>query len=357
MSESVRGTHGVVATIVYMAFTIAVLVLVTSYLFTMIMGFGLVFLTPDGRTFSAVFLKPSIFLFPLIGFESPVGLSVGSIFSLVWIIYIACFMFAWKWRESFHQVVGTSFSHPFRRAFNNFLFIMPLISSMVLVGVLAIIYSQWSFGVPTGEPKLPEDPYWVFMTLAYSPVVEEVGFRLIPIGLFSIMYVFFAGRNVGSRLNLFLTALLYPEGAKRAVGLKNVGDHGLWRGINAGEWTMVLVTSGVFAFAHVISGIGWEVGKVTSVFVQGFFFGLTYLMYGFEAPILLHWFFNYYLGFFFNLEMAEKFFPNSIPIFLLMEFVIIILGVVGWLVFAYIGLQRLWRRGAGRKQPLLKPPP
>jgi len=234
---------------------------------------------------------------------------------------------------------------------------MPLLSSMALTAAWALIYSQEAVGVPTGKPSFPPEAssQQVFLNLAYAPVMEELGFRLVPIGVFMILYVFLYGRNiVGNRFKLLVSSILYPEGAKRRVGLRNVSEQGFWHGISGGEWSMILATSAVFAFAHIISGIGWEVGKLTSVFVQGFFFAVTYIAYGFEAPILLHWFFNYYL-FFFDPEIVSKFFPATEPVLSVIELVIIALGVAGWVIFAILGLQKLIKRKPPEQTALTVP--
>jgi len=302
-------------------FILAVLVVVASYLLVLLMGFGFIFFTPG-------------------------GLEVSTVFSFVWIIFVLCFIAAWKWRESFHTAIKKSFSRPFSGFFSNFLFIMPLLSGMLLTGVSAIIYFQESMGISTGEPSWREGTpiHEIFLYLTYAPVVEELGFRLIPFGLFIVFYVFLVGRNVaGKGFKLVLAALFYPDGAKRMAGLRNVSEHGVWLGISVGEWATILVTSVIYGYVHITSGSGWQAGKITSVFVQGFFFALTYLAYGFEAPILLHWFFNYYL-FFFDPDVATKFFPTTIPILSIVELIILALGIAGWIVFAVEGVRKVLQR-------------
>ena len=334
-------------------FILAVFVTVASFLLVLLMGYGFVFFTSEGVALSmqSDAFPVLLFLF-LVGFYTP-PLLIGTVFGFIWIVYVVCFVAAWRWRESFHSVVSKSFSRPFRSLFSNFLFIMPLISSMVLTAAWVIISSQEFVGVPTGQPIFPREfsQQEVFLNLAYAPVVEELGFRLIPIGLFTVFYVFSARRRtVGGGFKLILASIFYPEGAKKMAGLPNVSEHGFWRGIRVSEWTMVLAASAFFAVAHVISGVGWEPGKVTSVFVQGFFFAVTYLAYGFEAPILLHWFFNYYL-FFFDPDILSKFFPATDPILAFVELVILGLGVAGWVAFAIVGLRKLIRRPVKEQMP------
>jgi membrane protease YdiL (CAAX protease family) len=298
-----------------------VLVLVASYFLAMLLGVELFFFTLEGR-----------------------ALSIRHIFLFVWSVYILCFGIAWIWRESFHKVIGNAFLRPVSQLLRNFLFALPILASMLLLAVIGIHYFQESaLGVPTGEPILPENPFETFFLLAYSPLIEEIAFRLSPIGLFLIVYVFWAGRMVVAQLSsrhllkLFLVAPIYPEEAKRMVGLKNVGVNG-FRGISVGEWIMVLATSLVFGLAHLLSPIGWDVGKVTSTFMVGFVWGLAYLAYGFQAPILLHWYFNYY---FYAYELASDLYPSTFSIEVLISFLTIIVGILGLLALLAMGLSRI----------------
>ena len=303
-----------------------VLVLVASYFLAMLLGVELFFFTLEGR-----------------------ALSIRHIFLFVWSVYILCFGIAWIWRESFHKVIGNAFLRPVSQLLRNFLFALPILASMLLLAVIGIHYFQESaLGVPTGEPILPENPFETFFLLAYSPLIEEIAFRLSPIGLFLIVYVFWAGRMIVAQLSsrhllkLLLVAPIYPEEAKRMVGLKNVGVNG-FRGISIGEWIMVLATSLVFGLAHLLSPIGWDVGKVTSTFMVGFVWGLAYLAYGFQAPILLHWYFNYY---FYAYELASDLYPSTFSIEVLISFLTIIVGILGLLALLAMGLSRI----TGRKQ-------
>ena len=333
----------------------SVLVLVASYFLAMLLGLELFFFTSEGRALSIRVHPLPILLFILFQVETPLVLNLGLVFLFVWSVYILCFGIAWLWRESFHKVIRTAFLRPVNRLLSNFLFALPILASMLLLAVIGIHYFQESaFGVPTGEPVLPENPFETFFLLAYSPLIEEVGFRLSPIGLFLIVYVFWAGRKLIAEfsskklLKLFLVAPIYPEEAKRMVGLKNVDADG-FRGISVAEWIIVLATSLIFGLAHLLSGIGWDVGKVTSTFMVGFVWGLAYLAYGFQAPILLHWYFNYY---FYAYELASDLYPSIFSIEVLISFLTIVVGILGLLALLFIGLNRIFRRKEvkGREQ-------
>ncbi len=344
-----------VASVLY---CLVALVIIASFLLVHLMGYGFFFFTPEGLALGAQSFSFPVLVFFLVGFYMPIPLRVSMVFSVIWILYVVCFIAAWKWRESFHQAWRRVFSGKSKNVLSNFLFAMPLLSSMALTAALAIILSQSAVGVSTGEVQLPSDLHEAFLDLAYGPLIEELAFRLVPIGLVMVFYVFAAARNVkavsvaGNRLKLFCLAFIYPEEAKKMSGLPQVGVQGLWKGISSLEWVVIVITSAVFAFAHVLSPIGWEMGKITSAFVQGLFLAVTYVAYGFEAPVLLHWFTNYYF-FFFDPAVAEKFFPATVDLLSWIEILILVLGVVGWAVFATRLFGRLLRL---RRQPAPPPP-
>jgi len=239
---------------------------------------------------------------------------------------------------------------------------MPLVTSMMLTAVVAIHSFQESQGVPTGGISLPKNPFEALFELSYAALIEEIGFRVTPIGAFLIIYLFWVGRknpttlSLGKRLSLFLTAPLYPDKAKKMVGVKTVSDFGVRGGISLGEWSMIFFTSTIFGLAHYLSGGGWGVGKVTSASMVGLAMGLTYLIYGVQAPILLHWFFNYYLQFF-DPQLALEFYPSLFSVFLLVEPLILILGVFGWLYFTILGLHKTFEFLTKKIDSWVKPLP
>jgi hypothetical protein len=334
------------------ALIIIVLLLVSSYFLAMFLGPTLFFFTPEGANSSVTYERRlPIWLFTLVGFGVPIELNIGLFFLLLWGVFAICLVAAWKSRESLHEVIRKSFSRPMKKLFDNCLFAMPIITSMMLITVIVIQSLQEWGGVPTGESPLPENPFRAFFLLSWASLFEEVGFRVIPIGAFLIIYLFWAGRknavplSWGQRLKLFFMAPLFPDEAKKMVSVRTVGDFGVRGGISLGEWIMIFFTAIVFGLAHYLGG--WEIGKITPASVVGLAMGLTYLLYGVQAPILLHWFFNHYLWFFNpgkegGLQFVSKFYPNMLPLFDLIAFTIPILGVLGLLTFAILGLHKMF---------------
>ena len=332
------------------ALVIVVFLLLASYLLAMLLGPALFFFTPAGLDFSKTSVQPPVFLLFFFGFVVPFKLNTVHLFMFSWCVFALCFVVAWRLRKNFHEVVGTFSSRSLSEIFDNWLFIMPIIASALLVATVSIIGLQELFKVPTGAIPTPETDIEVFslyLDLSYAPLIEEVGFRIIPIGAFLLVSLFFlkiaekaVPMSFWQRFRLFVFSFLYPDGAKNLIGEKTVAVNG-FNGISKGEWIIVLITSIMFGIAHILSGIGWEIGKVTSTFIQGFVFAIVYLAYGFQAPILMHWFFNYY---FYTYEVSAQYYANTYDMFAWIEFITLLLGVLSLIGFAILGLKKTSRR-------------
>jgi hypothetical protein len=323
---------------------IVVLFLVSSYFLAMLVGPISFFFTEEGLSVSWLYPQRLLtILFTVIAVSLPTWLNVGTLFLLLLAVYTACFIAASRVNETFHQVVKSGFSHSVKKLFRNCLFAMPLIASMLLTGAMVIQGLQEAQGIPTGEPPLPEDPFKTFFLLTYSPLVEEVGFRISPIAAFLIVYLFLLGRRNEAtlsrteRLKILVLAPLFPEKAKRRPSARTISDFGLKQGISLGEWIMVVWTSIVFGLSHYLSGGGWEIGKVTSASMVGLALGITYLVYGFQAPILLHWFFNYYFTAF---DLASKLHHSIAAVTSISQVTTVLFGLAGWLSFTILAVHR-----------------
>jgi len=349
--------------------TVAIIVIscffVITYFLTTVIGPAIFFFTKEGVETSVTPMKYGIlvWIFVVIFFYVPITPTHGEVFACIVAIFFLCFLAAWMFRERFHKVIKKSSSYPISKLFSNFLVVMPIITSMLLTAVIAIISLQTAVGFPTTPPKEMEEqtPLMQLFSASYAAIIEEIGFRISPIGLFVIIDVFVARVRNGitlsgvERLKLFFKALIYPDKAKKTVGLKTVGDFGVRGGIGQGEWITIFLTALVWAALHFVIG-GWTVGKITSVFVDGLVFGLVYLVYGAYAPILLHWFFNYYLSIL-SSDLSLIYYPYLLPISDLAVLLMLGVGIVGWIAFAIIGVKKLLKLRAKPSQPLPLPPP
>ncbi len=277
---------------------VAILFFVSTFIVSMFLGLLLMF-GPEGSQFSSSNIENLPFGFlTLFIVALPVKTTYGTIFILIWMIYALCFIIAWKRNVGFIKAMRKTFDSKSLLESNNFLFMFPVISSSLLVLVVLIQSLQETVGVPTGSIEF-DNVYRGLFELAYSPIFEEIMFRISPFAVYyAILLILNQARwqilNLGIYLKLLFTSVLFPERIKKSLGLPQIENFGVRKGISNGEWLMTLLTSTIFGLAHYISGSGWEIGKITSSFLAGFVFCLAYLAFGFYAPILLHWFFNYY---------------------------------------------------------------
>lgn len=215
-------------------------------------------------------------------------------------IYLACFAIALKTRGGFLQNLR-ELARGLNRKIPSWLVVMPLGSSALLIVVIAITEIQDLLGVPTGNLSFPPS-YSLgqqFYALAYSPLVEELTFRITALGLLVALRVAWLRPQTPTlelpkrTVRLLLLSFFFPDRAKTEAGLPNIISNG-WRGIHSSEWILLMMTSAIFGLAHILTNSGWQVGKVLTAALSGFALGLAYLAYGAYASILLHWFFNFY---------------------------------------------------------------
>lgn len=330
----------------------AVLFLISSYFFSMLSGLAAFFFTEGGTSVGLIPLRRLPIWLLYLPIEIPIQANIGTVFLSIWVIFAVCFVAAWQLREELHHVLKNALSHPTKKLFSNCLFALPVVASMTLVTVIGIQSIQETSGIPTGQPSLPEDPFQAFFQLSYAALVEEIGFRISPIGAFLIVYLLVVGRHQLAtfsrvqRLKLSVLALLIPDRAKkRLAGVKSVGEFGVIGGISVGEWVMVILTAAIFGLAHYVYGGGWQIGKITSAAAVGVALALTYLLYGVQAPVLLHWFFNYY---FTSFELAWSLCPKVFSVYLVIWSVTIAVGIGGWVALAILAIQKIAYSMEGR---------
>ena len=332
-------------TIFVVALVVVVLFLVSSYVFAMFLGPTLFFFTPEGLAISRLQIEDPLYvqLFIFLVFILPIAPTYGTVFLFLCCVFVLCFVAGYKFRESLSGVIRKCSLRSIGSLFNNWLFAMPVVTGMLLIAVIAIQVFQEAHGLPTGEPPLPRNPFKAFFKISYAPLFEEIGFRISPIGGLLMLRLLMKRNRVATLskaqlLKAFFFAPLYPDKAKKMFGVETVTDFGIGRGISLAEWIMVIFTSVAFGLAHYLFGGGWEVGKVTTTFIVGFAMALAYLLYGVQAPILIHWFFNYYTTAY---QLASDFCTIVTPVFSLILGITVILGVLGWFAVIVFGLVRI----------------
>ncbi|MFQ6074676.1 MAG: type II CAAX prenyl endopeptidase Rce1 family protein [Candidatus Bathyarchaeia archaeon] len=337
-------TPRAILTTTFLALNIMALV---SYVASLPLGLYL-FFTPDGSQLSQGSLhRLHLHLIFWLSVAIPGPLNIGGVYLSLLMVYGVCFVVAWLGpAERFVTSMKKAFNQPLRGLLSNFLAVMPIVSAISLLLTLSIIALQDWVGVETGEISF-ENPYVGLFSLAYAPISEEVGFRLVPLGLTVALSLWWRAWNRGASRRELLKAiplsLLHPSEAKRRLGVE---------GLSKAEWAMLLTSSLAFGLSHIMDSIGWRVGKVTSSSMVGMVLGLSYLRYGIHAPILIHWFFNYYL------YVGDGFFPVYGPMIwflhLLLGLLAISLWSVEWVSRSSIGdyLKGLLKKGGMPREAL-----
>ncbi|SRR6266568_1860153 len=243
------------------------------------------------------FLPLELFLLFIPGVLPANGLGLVAVFML---IFALCFWAAVKDRGGFLNSLAGLTRKAKPATSPNWLVIMPLISSFLLVLTVVLSITLNSAGVPVGN--IPQNnPAELFASVTFAPVAEEIGFRISPIGLVVVIRTLlplhqgrgFRSAGVATVAKRILVALISPDRAKEAAGLPSIGTRG-WRGIHWAEWILLIISSAWFGVLHPLSGAGWGPGKAIPAGLTGLALGIVYLWYGAYANILLHWFFDFY---------------------------------------------------------------
>ncbi|MGC9014204.1 MAG: phospholipid carrier-dependent glycosyltransferase [Thermoproteota archaeon] len=250
-------------------------------------------------------------------------------FTLAEATYVLCFVLAWKSGESLRKSLY-NFLHKTNQILpENFLLLMPIVLSLAYVTLGVVESIQKYFQIPTGFPPLSSDPLSAYLELAWSPIVEELVYRALPLGIF---YTFYLNGEVKSsstyrRLVIALLSFFSPKRAKNFLEVETLSK--FQRKIEFDEWVIIVFSSGVFALSHYLAPGSWNVGKLSIAFFQGFFMAISYVFYGLYASILLHWYFNYYL---YTSKMVMVFQPRLSFLSLLNEVILTILAALVLLI-------------------------
>lgn len=277
-----------------------VVTVLLSYIVSMGLGLFLFYGSSQGLdAASRLVADLPLSLFMIANFSIPMGAHVGVFFLAIWLLYAAAFFLAWSDSSGFPASVRETLDQASSTR-SNYLVVLPQLATMVLVAIVLLESLQESAGVQTGGLSF-ENPVLGFLSISYAPFIEELSFRITTIGLVDGLYLVWRTRrhsqygSTKGALRLLTIAIWKPERAKGLLGLPTIRDDGV-RGISWVEWVALAITSGAFGAAHYLYGGGWEIGKISTAMVSGLALGYVYLRYGAYAPVLLHWFFNYYFG-------------------------------------------------------------
>ena len=209
-------------------------------------------------------------------YQSSFELSIGDVFVILWLFYLAIFVFSILGpKQNFLKSISSLISRGEYDVKLNYMFAMTKwLSILVLISAL-INFIQESFGIIT-VPPLGDNHLIQFFYVSLAPLLEEFVFRILLIGI--PLFVLYSGR---ASFSYFLKCLWTPSSL-------NILD-------SKKAFFVIAFVGIAFGFAHIAFGDSWTEGKFAQATAGGIILGYVYFRYGFVASLLIHWATNYFI--------------------------------------------------------------
>ena len=154
-------------------------------------------------------------------------------------------------------------------------------SAFALTVTVILTLTLEGANIPIGGSSLTSlldnHPFETYLSLIYAPFAEETGFRLIPLGIMSVLLL---SRYKPEKLD-YLKAFFIPGHMRKKYNQK----------FGYIEYSMIAATSILFAYAHVAYGL-WSWGKIITVLPVAVVLAVGFLKFGIYMDIPIHWLFN-----------------------------------------------------------------
>ena len=209
--------------------------------------------------------------------QVPIEYQIGDLFIIFWSIFVILFVISFLGpKKNFIKVIGNILSNEKTSFSDNYMLnIIKWFSILVLVSAVITIIQE-SFGIVTEPPDTANDLI-LFLQISIAPITEEIGFRLVLIGI--PLFLIYSHK---SSIKFFIKSLWTPYSTLHIDDTKKA--------------VMIIIIVGIFfGVAHVISGEAWTTGKILQASIGGIIIGWVYFRYGLAAAIILHWATNYFI--------------------------------------------------------------
>ena len=212
-----------------------------------------------------------------INFQLPLEYEIGDIFIIFWAIFVILFIISFLGpKQNFIKSLGNILSNGKNFPIgNNILNVIKWFSILVVISAVITIIQE-NFGIITEPPETSNDLI-LFFQITVAPITEEIGFRLILIGI--PLFLIYSHK---SSVKFFLKSLWSPY--------SNLHIHD-----NKKVFAIIIAVGIFFGIAHVLSGEPWTTGKILQATAGGIILGWVYFRYGLSAAIMLHWATNYFI--------------------------------------------------------------
>ena len=212
-----------------------------------------------------------------VNIQLPLEYEIGDIFIIAWSIFIILFVISFLGpKKNLVKSISDILSSGKNSFSDNYMInIIKWFSILVLISAIITIIQE-SFGIVTEPPDTVNDLV-LFLQISLAPITEEIGFRLILIGI--PLFLIYSHK---SSIKFFLKSLWNPYSNLHIYE-------------NRKAIALIIGVGIFFGVAHVISGEPWSSGKILQASIGGIILGWVYFRYGLAAAIILHWATNYFI--------------------------------------------------------------
>jgi len=236
-----------------------------------------VFNTDIGDDINFQYPLNNLDIFKELGYLTPFDIEIGDVFIVLWSIYAILFTIAMFGPDKgFLKALSANLSREKLETKSNSLITITKWFSILILMSIIIDFIQQGFGIVTVPPSV-DNNLAQFLYVSLSPIVEELGFRVILIGL--PLFVFYSHKL---SIKHFFKSIWNPN--------RNLHIY------DSRKTLFLIVLVGIFfGLAHIITGEPWSEGKFAQATVSGIILGWLYFRFGLITAILVHWGTNYFI--------------------------------------------------------------
>ena len=241
-------------------------------------GMYLVFNSGIGDDITHEYPMDSLSLFLAgIGFEVPINFELGDGFVVIWCTFLIIFTIAiFGPKNNFVSVLQSMITEGKYRIQDSYVVVAIKWFSILVIVSAGIMGVQELFGISVEQPEAANHLIQ-FFDISLAPIIEEIGFRVILIGI-----PLFALYSHTSSLKLLGKSLWWPWKNLRNLSTKKA-------------LTVIVIVGILFGAAHIFSDESWSGGKLAQAITSGIIIGWVYYRYGLAPAILIHWATNYFV--------------------------------------------------------------
>jgi len=241
-------------------------------------GAYLVFNSEIGDDITHEYPMDSLSLFLAgIGFEVPITFELGDGFIVIWCTFLILFTVAILGpQKKFFAVLQSMMSEGRYKIQDSYIVAVIKWFSILVVISGSIIGVQEFVGISIEQPEAPNQLIQ-FFDISLAPIIEELGFRVVLIGL--PLFMLYSHKL---SFKFLVKSLWWPQKNLRNVNMKKA-------------LSVIVIVGILFGAAHIFSDEAWSTGKFAQAVASGIIIGWVYFRYGFVSAVLIHWATNYFI--------------------------------------------------------------